>query len=695
MDGVSGTLQHGSQSDSEYLNADLPDGVYSIYTYPYHIFKDIEILEPARKGKRNKNVYNIVTAFDIETTRDEETEQSFMYVWQFDVYKDGVHYSCVGRYWQEWLSFLHTIENWLPYDPAHFVIYDHNLSYEFQFVSGVYNFQPEDVFALDKRKVLKCLQYGKFEYRCSYIHSNMRLEDFLKKMGVPTQKSTLDYNKKRYPWTHLDLDEMIYNINDVRGLTEAITKEMEIDGDNLITIPLTSTGYIRRECKEAFKKLPFSYRKSLQITMPLYRICRDAFRGGNCHANRLIVNKDIGSGDSDDKASSYPASLCTGRFPIGKWHQAEDADLDRVLALIETDRAVIFRCVMHNVRLKHYDYPIPYIPISKCTGLYKSRNDNGRVLEAETLEISLCDIDLDIILYQYDFDQMDITECWYALYGKLPKEFTDVILKFFIAKTELKGIEGQEVYYDKSKNKLNASYGMAAQDPVKQSIEYAENEFTEKDDDPEELLQKYNRKLFLPYTWAVYTTAISRYELERGIRSVYEKGGLVLYCDTDSVKYRGNGDYFSDLNADLMDRAKKAGAYATDINGDIHYMGVWEHEKAFSEFRTLGAKKYVYRTAHDGVLHCTIAGVGKIAGAKELEDHGGISAMKDGFVFVEAGGLEAIYNDAPEIKSIIREDQEIEITKNMTLRPSTYTLSRTKEYIDLLRDFINIPIDID
>ncbi len=43
-------------------------------------------------------------------------------------------------------------------------------------------------------------------------------------------------------------------MNDVRGLVEALKAEMSRDDDTLYTIPLTSTGYVRREVKAALRQ---------------------------------------------------------------------------------------------------------------------------------------------------------------------------------------------------------------------------------------------------------------------------------------------------------------------------------------------------------------------------------------------------------------------------------------------------------
>ena len=65
-----------------------------------------------------------------------------------------------------------------------------------------------------------------YEFRCSYLHSNMSLEVFLEKMGVEDLKQSgeeFDYSKIRYPWTPLSDQEMKYIVNDVKGLVEALT----------------------------------------------------------------------------------------------------------------------------------------------------------------------------------------------------------------------------------------------------------------------------------------------------------------------------------------------------------------------------------------------------------------------------------------------------------------------------------------
>jgi hypothetical protein len=63
---------------------------------------------------------------------------------------------------------------------------------------------------------------------------------------------------------------------------------MERDGDSLYTIPLTSTGYARRDAKAAMKKCSRSFLVNQLPSYEIYKLCREAFRGGNTHASRFM-----------------------------------------------------------------------------------------------------------------------------------------------------------------------------------------------------------------------------------------------------------------------------------------------------------------------------------------------------------------------------------------------------------------------
>lgn len=630
-------------------------------------------------GTKTKVKYkDIVTAFDIETTRIKEIEQSVMYIWQWQF---GTEYTVIGRTWDQFNEFVSNICDVLN-EGEYICVYVHNLSYEFQFLRGMYSFNTDEVFALDSRKILKLSMYKHIEMRCSYLHSNMGLSEYVDKMGAEHKKLSGDeynYNKMRFAWTELTAKEMQYTINDVLGLVEAVKIETAHDNDTLYSIPLTSTGYVRRDAKIAMRQISHTFVSNQLPDFHTYEMCREAFRGGNTHANRYYAGIVLKNVKSADRSSSYPDVQCNCQFPVSSFFHAGGVGYNELLELINVrKKAVLMRVSMTNVRLHDEFWGAPYLSRDKCRNIQGGLYDNGRILKADYLETTITDIDFKIILSEYDFDDFVPFDVSHARYGNLPRALIETTIKYYIAKTGLKNVDGQELYYMKSKNKLNSIYGMMAQDPVKQTIDFVNDEFIRHNDDPAELLKSSNKKAFVCYQWGVWVTAWARYRLEEGIRLA---GDSFVYCDTDSVKYLRDIDW-DKYNKDRIKDSKKSGAYAADPSGEVHYMGVYESEGEYEEFATLGAKKYCFKKG--GKLEVTIAGVTKKKGGKELDRRGGIEAFQPGFVFREAGGTEAVYNDKPEIPHYKIDGHDLKITSNVVLRESTYTLGITAEYERLL-----------
>ena len=668
------------------------DEIYTVETFPYEIISGAPVQKrrPGNQGTRERKVYNdLICAFDIETTMLPDIQQSFMYVWQAQI---GPEFTIIGRTWEEFKTFRSNVFQQLKKNEW-LVIWIHNLSFEFQFLSDpdIYDFDTKEVFCMDSRKILKAeMSQYRLEFRCSYLHTNMSLDEFTKKMGVPDYKQSgdkFDYSKIRYPWTPLNEMEMRYIINDVKGLVEALIVEIKHDQKNLYNIPRTSTGYVREDIKKAmrtgFNRNTLRY---MQPDLHILELLRMAFRGGNTHANRYFSDIRIeGPVHSVDLSSSYPAVQLTREFPMTPFREIHDHSVDFILELLNVrHQALLLKVAFSFIRLRDERWPVPYISKSKCHNLFNGSFDNGRVLAAEYLETVITDVDLRIILEEYEFDEMIVIEAWASRYGYLPQAIRDVTIGYYKAKTELKGVKGQELYYMKAKNKLNSIYGQSVQLPVKPTIEYVNGLFLEKEEDDQKKLDSYIHRAHQVYQWGVWITAHARMALEEGIRLAYEQG-YFLYCDTDSVKYKGDVD-FSKYNKKQEKIARKMGAWAADPYGEVHFMGVYEDEGIYTEFKTLGAKKYAYRT-EDGKLHITISGVNKTKGAEELEAAGGLDALEDGFVFRNSGKTEVKYYDTDTAYGDYQVgDKMIHIGKNVTILDTTYTVGLTDEYKTLLSD---------
>ena len=230
---------------------------------------------------------------------------------------------------------------------------------------------------------------------------------------------------------------------------------------------------------------------------------------------------------------------------------------------------------------------------------------------------------------------------------------------------------------------------MMAQDPGKQSNIFKNGEWVNEDKEQSEILEDRNKHAFLAYQWGVWVTAWARYELEQGLKIA---GHNFVYCDTDSVKYIGDCD-FTAYNSAKKRRSTETESYATDKHGETFYMGLYESDGSYAEFATMGAKKYVYKETPDGETHCTIAGVNKKLGGKELDKHGGISAFRRGFVFREAGGTESVYNDHQTNGVIEIDGHKLLITPNIVIRESEYTLGVSRDYASLLLEIGKESVD--
>lgn len=678
--------------------------VYDMTEVPF-----FEIMMNAKTSKRKGITYlEIPAAFDIETTNmyqrtkggqiDSEgfRPYSFMYHWQVCIDT----YVIFGRRWEEFTKLLTYMSNEMNLNSKNrLVIHVHNLPFEFAHCRRFLN--VTEGFYKDINKPVRVLTAEGIEFRDSYILSNMSLGKFCEnEEGVIHYKLSgddYDYNKIRTADTPMTEKEEAYCYNDVRGLCECIASRMRYD--TLGGMPMTSTGYVRRMFRENMRKNPENRKiiKNAEYDVHMYDLLRRAFRGGDTHANVRAANQIIPNVQSFDIASSYPAVMVTEEFPMGKFTRIS-VNLWKKGYCEKHHMAYIIRCRFWDIKFKgiHGD---PYIPFSQCSAIrnhhdeleHENIYDNGRIIYAQAIEIVLTDIDWKIIKDSYTWSSMAVKEVYASAYGKLPQEFRDVVIDLFHQKTELKGVKGKEYEYMRSKNRINAAYGMTVQKIITEETTYENGEYETVTLDLAEQLKKYfkNYNSFLLYQWGVWVTAHARKKLHEGIELVGRNG---IYWDTDSVKTVGDyKEAFEKLNEVYKQKAIEAGAFATDPKGRVHYMGVFEYEETYKRFITLGAKKYLIED-QDGQLQSTIAGVAKDRGRAFFQKHG-MEAFKVGTVIEDSGHLVAYYNN-DDIHEITVNGCTMTTASNIALVDDTYTLGVTGEYADLLNKVLNNTYDM-
>lgn len=630
---------------------------------------DIRCIKRSKKRDK-KPYYNILSTFDIEVTNHDlpplkegdKNGAGIVYLWVFAI--DEI-VTCYGRTIEEFAEFLEWVNVELE---ATLVVYVHNLSYEWQFIRKL--FEWEHVFLVKRRKPITATT-DNIEFRCSYMLAHKSLKKFLEDSGTKLQKLEYDYDIKRYPWEALTEEEYRYCEVDCIGLIEALKKLLSLDNDDVTTVPLTSTGYVRRDLRNSQSNGEKRFIKNIsELSTSIYTAMKSCFVGGNTHANRFYTGDILDNIYCYDIASSYPNVQLTRRFPVRQFKKSTLKHPSKMLK----KNAYMMKLHVTGARLKDIFDPMPVISISKCEGLKNYTKDNGRVLEAAEFTIWVTDVEYRTIISHYIFDTITIVEAYESLYGYLPDGVKACICKYYRLKCELKGID--DYNYKRIKEKLNSIYGMSAYDVAKLRYIYENDEYLLEDKSISDLIEIFNGQRTPPpepYSWGVWTTAWARHDLNEVILIA---GDRFVYCDTDSVYTFGELEEVESVN---VDKIKASEPYKVTVNGRVYYIGIWELDKVCEQFVTLGAKKYCYTyiDKKSGKLktETVTAGVKKGKGVKDIKQ------FKRGMVFEDAT-LKALYND-DDIEIRIG-DRTVNVPPNVYLSPADYTLGLTEDYAALL-----------
>ena len=594
---------------------------------------------------KDKIYYNLAMSFDIETssfyedkngviyTNDDyrklkntvkADKKAIMYIWQFAIEENVI----IGRTWNDFLYFCKKLYDFLNLKERYIVVYVHNLSYEFQFICKWFNWI--DIFADSERKPIKATTDTHFIFKCSYRLSGYSLEvlaNNLKSHNIKKMVGDLDYNLIRNSKTPISKEELKYCENDVLIVTSYIDEQINEFG-NIEKIPLTQTGKVRRYVrKQCFQNKEYQYFiKELTIEKPEYMLLKNAFMGGFTHCNAMYTNKICQNVTSYDFTSSYPTVLISEKYPMSKGKEVYITTETELLNLIKN------YCVLVDLQFTNIKTSFMYeqiISYSKCRNVKNPLINNGRIVQAETLTITCTDIDFLNIKDFYKWDSMKIGLCYIYKKDYLPKEFIKTILHLYKSKTELKGVDGKEVEYLHSKELLNSLYGMCVTSIVHDTVNFNGAEWTTENGNLDEELKNYNtdKNRFLFYHWGVWCTAYARNNLYTGIRECKDD---YIYSDTDSIKIFNadkHKNYFEKYNEWIVQKLEKCLKYHNipldyispkTIKGESKTLGVWDFDGFYTDFKTLGAKRYIYRK--DDKISITVCGLSKKSGKEFIEN---------------------------------------------------------------------------
>lgn len=686
-----------------------------------HISKMQDIKKPSIFYAKNGNAYsNTIYTFDIETTSlflingkwkmfDKSIPQkSDITTIGYDkIKKAGCCYHCQMSienkvyYFREISQFEEVLKK-LSNPMLTKIFFVHNLCFEIEWLLPILKkYTITNMVAREARKPISFhIEELNIDFRCSMMLTNLSLAKSAEKYtSVQKAVGDLDYNILRSPLTKLTEKEQYYCEMDCVTLYEIIKYFRKVYG-SVKNIPLTQTGEMRRAYREIVPPYHYKYVRSLVPDLFEYKSLNRSFQGGITHGNCIHV-KDVIKEEmtSMDIASSYPLVMVSELYPCERFRKIDND----CVKYYETERyARIYYVEFYNIVANMYNH---YIPFSKCIKTKGEVLDNGRLVSADYVFMCITDVDLDIIKLSYNINEIKYVDVMVAKRDYLPKYFIEFILDLYGSKTTLKNVKGAEEFYAKSKQILNSSYGASVMNLIQSSVLLIDGKWVSANTNDDKFLnekleeQEESFNLFV-YSTGCYVTAWARKNLfMRMIDNNYELDYDTVYYDTDSLKimnFEKHKKIFDDYNK-IVDRKLMKMCLHYGINyertrpkdnkGIEHPIGHFETDGVYTEFVTLGAKRYCYRDKSDGKLHMTVSGVSK-AGVTVLNDD--IRNFNDTLFFDYENAHKSIscYNDEQEQFTFIDCDGN-EYTNTwgsaIVIYPTTYSMSLNPDFDDFVK----------
>ena len=659
--------------------------------------------------------FNVPAAFDIETSSFEKKGEkaACMYEWTFGIYGAVV----VGRTWKEFTDFMTKLsDELLLNENKRLMVYCHNLAFEFQWLRHYFTWNK--VFSIDIRKPLYALTDTGIEFRCSLLLSGYSLENLgknLQNYKVTKAVGDLDYSKIRHSVTPMTDAEIGYCVRDVKVVMAYIAERIEQAG-GVSRLPLTKTGYVRKYCRDQcfygdgsdeFQRLKY---RALMVNMKLdpeeYLQLKRGFQGGFTHANPFYSGQIMEDVTSFDFTSSYPAVMIAEKYPMS------GGEVIRIESGEQFRENLQLYCCLFDVEfrgLESVKYYESYISQSRCFMLENPVINNGRVVQADMLRTTLTEQDFMIIEKIYRWDEMRVSNFRRYRRGYLPTEFIKGILQLYKDKTELKGVEGQEVNYQRAKEQLNSCYGMAVTDIVRPIYGYGEDWLEPEKPDLASAIEKYNTNAgrFLFFPWGCWVTAYARRNLFTGI---FEFENDYIYSDTDSIKVLNAGNhaaYLEEYNRRILQQLSAAMEHhglpidmirPKNKRGKEKPLGVWDFDGHYKRFKSLGAKRYMVQYSDDprngsdaDQYSLTVAGLSKRAAMPYLlQQADDPLELFNNDMYIPAaytGKLTHIYIDDPisgEVVDYTGTPGRYSEFSCVPLGPADYSLSIAREYANYI-----------
>ena len=599
----------------------------------YYRLPEVKRVVKMGRGEHKYETIEIYAGFDIETTNIYQIDgwAAYMYHAQLSLANGTDTYVYFFRKWDQVTRFFDLIvDHYGLGSDRRMVCWIANMSFEFQFMRRRFEWdQGEfDFFAKEERQPLKATYHG-IEFREALSISGGSLE-FLAKTYCKTQKlvGDLDYRIERNSKTILTDKEKAYCENDVVILAEFSEYMFTHYIRKYRKVPLTKTSIIidqykrnlRNMCKIRDEKNHLSPLTSISEYKDYLLRCfpdestydlwfKWLFRGGYVHANAAFADVEVLC-NMRDITSHYPGRMDLGYCPVTPFKKVsfKPEYLQNKCCILHVQFDQIHAKTSHSIESKN-----------KVVAEIGAKWDNGRLIRADYLEVYLTEMDYKVYEMFYNFDvPPTITECWIANRGKYPPYLLDVLNKAYKEKNELKsaGLQDSQQYAIK-KSEVNTNYGATVKRLKRQQWLYTED--WELSEDIRAYQEEIAKQILLPQ-WGIWVTAAARFELLSMLHKLTMAGVVVVYMDTDSMKYIPSHkaeQIFEHYNNQIRRRLHNRKLR----NKNFHDLGMFDIEMKDPEtkkplpvrFKTLGAKRYIYYDPIKEKVKATVAGMPKVA----------------------------------------------------------------------------------
>lgn len=401
------------------------------------------------KGKISDLVYGL----DIETSTikiDDENDCSFMYSFCLSNlnFNTGIYNDVkLGRTYKQLDNLLYKLNDNANENDKDYVIYIHNLSYEFSFFCNNLSFftthlksiSEKDCLFLEANKPL-FVKLDRLIFKCSYLLTGKSI----KKLGDEIGLKKLDYNYKklRTPKTKLTPKEIEYNFRDVEIMLKSVYKIFKNNKymKSVKNMPLTKTGLMRFNCEQNENvnvKTKYTNKKGKQRSGSLLRLnnylChkekakdfsqirlwQNLFQGGLVYSNPKYTSDIIENVASYDFKSDYPYQMLYRFYPSDFERVKENRD-DKLIEItkkltyknfvLKKFSNNMFNCIIEvkNIKAKFDFYPLSTSKIINIKDLHNMKNClivNGKIIKCkQNTKFYMTCIDFLTLKIFYNFD---------------------------------------------------------------------------------------------------------------------------------------------------------------------------------------------------------------------------------------------------------------------------------------------------